>query len=168
MFFSLKARINTGILCILASCIAAGPLCAEEARRPVFSYRDASGSVQAPDLASHKLTAVHFWATWCVPCIAEVPEVDAAQKAYGDKGFKVLAISLDGSIEKVQAFYADHKITSLVPIIDNGATSIGALKVRALPVTIFFDRKGEEIARVEGPLHWLQSPNREFIEKQLR
>jgi len=121
-----------------------------------------------PDFASQKLTAVHFWATWCVPCVAEVPEADAAQIKYGDKGLKILAISMDGSIDKVKQFYDKHAIQALVPILDNGTTAFNALKPRGLPTTIFFDKEGKEIARAEGPIHWLESPNKEFIESHLK
>lgn len=143
------------------------PARAEETRKPVFSYKDASGTEQMPDFAAHTLTAVHFWATWCKPCVAEVPEVDLAQKTYASKGFKVLAISMDGNIDKVKAFYEKHGITALTPMLDNGAISYNALKIPGLPVTVFFNRDGKEIARVEGPMHWNDSKNKQFIESQL-
>src|SRR5690348_15857080 len=98
--------VNTGFSGILASCIAAlcvalpaaaqnaAPLKAETPKPAItVTYKDEHGAAYALDAKAAKLTAVHFWATWCVPCVAELPEVDATQVAYKDKGLQVVALS---------------------------------------------------------------------------
>ncbi len=133
-------------------------------------FKDESGNLHPLNPQQHKLSIVHFWATWCTPCVAELPEVDKAAEAYGGKGVRVVAISLDGDghIDKVKKFLADHKITHLAPNLDFGNASFKASGLKGLPGTLFIDATGKEIARADGPLDWKNKETVEFIEKALR
>ncbi len=135
---------------------------------PALSFTDESGKILGLAAARHKLTAVHFWATWCVPCVEELPAVDTAQKRYADKGFHVIALSMDGkNIAKVSKFMAQHNIRNLQPLVDSEMLSFNALKIPGLPATVFVNARGEEIARVTGPLDWNDKNTTAFIEDQL-
>jgi thiol-disulfide isomerase/thioredoxin len=174
--------MNTGFLALLASCVLS-VLCLSPATAmdwdlvipktikpaPDMPYVDETGKNYTVRDNKGKLTAVHFWATWCVPCIAELPELDGAAKAYGAQGFKVIAISLDGenAMPQVKQFLAEHKITSLTPYLDNDNQSFKAANTLGLPTTIMIDAEGNEIARVAGPLDWKSQPVRAFIETHL-
>lgn len=137
---------------------------------PAAVYKDEKGDVYALNPQENKLTAVHFWATWCVPCIKELSEVDTALATYGSKGFKVVAISLDADdgIPKVKQFFADHKITRLTPYVDFGMASFKASGTNGLPTTIFINAQGQEIARAEGPLAWQKPETITFLESNLK
>ena len=116
-----------------------------------------------------KLTALHFWATWCVPCIAELSEVDEAQGKYEQGGLRIAALALDGkNMANVKKFFADHKIEHLVPLLDDDMQAFQSVQSPGLPVTIFLNSKGEEIARGEGPLDWNSPEVTGFIEKHLK
>ncbi|MDE3061106.1 MAG: TlpA family protein disulfide reductase [Pseudomonadota bacterium] len=137
---------------------------------PAISFKDDAGNVHALDPKAAKLTAVHFWATWCVPCVAELPQVDAAQQAYGRKSFKVIALSLDGTgkMDNVKTFFSNHQITHLTPYLDNAMASFRAAGLHGMPATIFIDGSGNEVARSEGAFDWKGKVVTDFIEKQLQ
>jgi thiol-disulfide isomerase/thioredoxin len=120
------------------------------------------------ETSGHALTAVHLWAIWCVPCLKELPEVDAAAAAYKDKDFHVVAISMDTDMAKVKQFFADKGIKTLVPAIDKDSASFRAAHLRGLPGTLFFNKKGELIGRADGPLDWKAKSTTDFIESQLK
>lgn len=174
------SHVNTGLSAICASVIAAlltalpaaaqnsAPLKPENAQPAIaVTWKDAQGAAHALDAKAAKLTAVHFWATWCVPCVGELPEVDATQAAYKDKGLHIVALSLDTNMDKVKKFFADHKITNLQPNLDPNAGTFQNSKSPGLPTTLFIDAQGNEIARAEGPLDW-KTEGKAFIEDRLK
>ena len=137
--------------------------------QPVL-FKDEKGDLHPLNPQHRKLTAVHFWATWCVPCIAELPEVEATQWAYGGKDFEIVAISLDGdsNMPKVKQFFADHKIEHLIPYLDFGNASFKGTGAKGLPATVFIDTMGKEIARADGPLDWKNPETIDFIKSHIK
>lgn len=119
-------------------------------------YEDENGVQQAPDYAPYEATILHFWATWCVPCVKELPEVDEAAATYAGKGVQFIAISMDSrdNLDKVKKFFKDKKIAHLPIYFDNNNAAFRAAKLRGLPATIFVNSKGEEIDRYDEPLDW--------------
>jgi len=171
--------INTGFLSLLASCVLmlfAGNARADAAidtSRPAkaapVSYVDGNGRVQSLAPAGSKLTIVHFWATWCAPCVEELAEVDAAQATYeGRATFVAISLDGDGTMEKVKAFLREHKLTRLNPNLDNQMASYKAADINGLPTTLFIDQKGNEIGRAEGAVDWSSSEVRGFLDKQVK
>src|SRR4051812_11938852 len=77
---------------------------------PAFSMRDLDGRAISPESLRGKVTIVNFWATWCPPCRAEIPDLVALQKKYGDR-LQVIGVSQDeGPIEPVKRFAADQQM----------------------------------------------------------
>jgi len=132
-------------------------------------FKDDQGHTITLDPAAAKLTIVHFWATWCTPCSAEMPEVDAAQASYDSKDLKIITLSMDGDnqADKVKAFFTEHNIAHLTPYLDRGMESFNAIHSPGLPTTLFINHTGKEIARAEGPLDWKSKETIGFIEKAL-
>ncbi len=116
--------------------------------------------------AGHKLTILHLWATWCVPCVAELPDLDEFAKAHPDLGF--IALSEDMNLEKVKDFFTAHKITALTPALDEKMTMFQKAKVVGLPTTLFIDANGRMFARADGPLDWKSKDVADFIEQHLK
>ena len=142
---------------------------AADAPLPAVRFLDARGAAQTLEPSAHKLTAIHFWATWCVPCVTELPEVDKTLKTYADKGFAVVAISMDGKhVEKVQAFFAEHGITQLTPYFDDKSAAFQALQIRGLPSTVFVDANGKILKHLHGPVAWDSPQVKAFIEEALK
>jgi thiol:disulfide interchange protein DsbD len=106
------------------------------------------GPLDTASLAG-KVVVVDFWATYCVPCIKEIPMFNKLQAEYGPKGLVVIGASQDEEgAEKVQPFLKAHPMNYTVAL---GSPALGEkYKLDALPVTLVFDRKGKLIQRFEG------------------
>lgn len=98
---------------------------------------------------------VNLWATWCVPCVVEMPDLQAlARKVAGD-GILVLPLSSDrGGAEAVRRFYAANRIDALPVLLDPRGEAARAWGSRGLPTTLVIDRQGRERGRVEGAIDW--------------
>jgi peroxiredoxin len=101
-----------------------------------------------------KLVLVNFWATWCVPCQWEMPLMETLYQAYKDRGFVILAISLDqGDAERVRAFVRDRKLTYRVAL-DPSHEVARSFGVRGLPATLLVGRDGNIKGVTYGPKEW--------------
>ena len=97
---------------------------------------------------------INFWATWCAPCIEEMPSLDRLQSKF-NKGFKVLAISIDrDGVENVKNFYIETKIKKLDQFFDFKNSVAQELELFGLPTSFFVDKKGNIIAKYQGPAEW--------------
>ena len=98
-----------------------------------------------------QIVLLNFWTSWCAPCRAEMPLLQALYEAYGDDGLVVLAINLGEEPERVAAFVADLGLS--FPVLLDEKASVGTLyRVRAAPTTYFIDRDGLIRQRYVGPL----------------
>ena len=106
-----------------------------------------------------KVVLLNFWATWCGPCIAEIPRFSSWQTKYGPRGFQVLGISMDDNIPPVQK--AIHKYQLTYPII-MGDEHLGELfgGVLGLPVTFLISPEGKILAHYQGETDLNQLENR--------
>ncbi|HVU36149.1 MAG TPA: TlpA disulfide reductase family protein [Opitutaceae bacterium] len=78
---------------------------------PDFAEKDLSGQPLSVGRFKGKVVLVDFWATWCPPCRAELPNVVAAYQKYHDKGFEIVGVSLDKDESQLKSFLAEHKMT---------------------------------------------------------
>ena len=137
-------------------------------KAPAFHYVDAAGKALTLDASKHKLTALHFWATWCAPCVDELPQIDDAQDIFGEK-LQIVPISLDGkNAAKVQKFIKDHKIEHLPVLLDPTSKTSKLAGLKGLPGTLIIDQKGNIIARADGPLDWQQEDVANFLKARLK
>lgn len=127
------------------------------------SYKDADGAEQTLDTSRNRLTALHFWAAWCIPCVKEMPKVNAAQKRYEGMGFQIIPISEDFNTGQVKKFYDANNIDALGIWLDSNQNALQKLKVKGLPTTIFINSSGSEISRVEGEVKWESGAFDQFV-----
>lgn len=101
-----------------------------------------------------KPVLVNLWATWCAPCIKEMPTLDALQAARGD-GLLVVPVSQDQRPELVAPFWKKRGYKSITPWLDPDARMSEETNGGSLPATIFYDVAGKEVWRVLGDLDWM-------------
>lgn len=106
---------------------------------PSFSARDLNGWTVSSDQWRGKVTLVNFWATWCAPCRAEIPELIALQDKYRDR-LQIIGVSQDeGSVEAVERFVAEQKINYVV-VMATPELQKSFPGVFGLPTTFLLDR----------------------------
>ncbi len=122
---------------------------------PEIGFVDADG--KALSLADYqgKVVLLNFWATWCAPCVKEMPSLDRLQAEMGKGRFAVVPLSLDGpSKPKVAPFYRDKNLVNLGIYFDAGRKVQQALDIVVLPTSILIDVQGREIGRMVGDADW--------------
>lgn len=126
-----------------------------DAPLPDFVFTDAEGKAHGPaDFAGRGLV-INLWATWCPPCVAEMPALDRLAAAMAPENVLVLPLSSDrGGAAVVRAFYERTQVRHLGVWLDPRGAAGRALGARGLPTTILVDRGGRERARLEGDAAW--------------
>jgi len=123
---------------------------------PDISFKDPDG--EDITLAEFRGTPVlvNLWATWCAPCVKELPTLDALAKTQRrDGALGVIAVSQDmGPHGSVEAFLQKLGATDLGAYHDPKMALSGALNAQVMPTTILFDREGREVWRYTGDLDW--------------
>ncbi|MBX7219487.1 MAG: TlpA family protein disulfide reductase [Blastocatellia bacterium] len=110
-------------------------------KAPVFSIPNIKGGTAALSNFKGKVVLVNFWATWCGPCVSELPELNALQKEFNPQGFEIVGISMDDDAETVKHFM---KGTPMNYTVGMGNPSVQSKfgKTGVLPTTYLIDRKG--------------------------
>jgi thiol-disulfide isomerase/thioredoxin len=122
---------------------------------PDAVFTDGAGAVRRISDFAGKGLVVNLWATWCVPCVAELPALAALARRVADDGILVLPLSSDrGGAEAVSKFYAGHGIEGLGVWLDPKGDLARAWGARGIPTTLIIDRQGREHARFEGAADW--------------
>jgi thiol-disulfide isomerase/thioredoxin len=122
---------------------------------PMTVFLDEAGNRLTLEKFKGKIVVLNLWATWCTPCVAEMPMLDRLQQQLEGLGVIVVALSIDSKGAKVvREFYDEHQITHLEVYVDPTARAQGEFKVIGLPTTILIDREGNDRGRIVGPAEW--------------
>ncbi|HEY1607042.1 MAG TPA: TlpA disulfide reductase family protein [Allosphingosinicella sp.] len=121
---------------------------------PTAEFQDPNGESVSFAVFQGKPLLVNFWATWCTPCVAEMPTLDALAGNMKDR-LQVVTLSQDSDGRaKVDAFFRAHRFKTIEPYLDPRMDMTSALQLGALPTTILYDAHGREIWRAVGPEDW--------------
>ncbi len=111
---------------------------------------------------------INLWATWCVPCVAEMPSLAALSKMLAPDDIAVLPLSSDhGGAEAVIAFYHEHGITGLPVLLDPSGAAARACNVQGIPTSLIIDTKGRERGRLEGSADWSTPEASKIVRKMV-
>ncbi|MCG8543531.1 MAG: TlpA family protein disulfide reductase [Alphaproteobacteria bacterium] len=124
---------------------------------PVPDTAVRNGDGQPVRLADFKgrVVLVNFWATWCAPCIREMPSLDRLQAAMGGNGFTVFAVNEDRNGAKVAApFLEKLGVKNLGINLDDKMAFARSLGVRGLPASFLVDRNGRIVGALHGLAEW--------------
>src|SRR6476646_8325629 len=124
---------------------------------PALAFQGPDG--QPTHLASFRgrPVLVNLWATWCGPCVVEMPSLDAlAGRQTAGQGLQIVAISQDSSDgrRKVTDFFAQRRFQHLQPYLDSEMGLMFGLGLDTLPTTILYDSQGHEVWRMVGMADW--------------
>jgi thiol-disulfide isomerase/thioredoxin len=121
---------------------------------PAVSFVDLAGNLASLSEFSGKVVLVNLWATWCGPCLREMPSLERMQSRLGDK-IVVVAISEDrGGSKTVEPFIGKLGLKSVKIYLDPKSAVERAFKVQGLPTSFLIDREGRVLGRVEGAAEW--------------
>lgn len=127
----------------------------------------AGKTINAKDFAG-KVVIINFWASWCTPCIEEVPSLVSLVKA--DPNIVIIAVSGDQNKDDVAAFlksFPDFNKPPIYVILENAKSLVDQFKVNKLPESFIFNPKGELVKKVTGTINWHTADSIEYF-KALR
>jgi thiol-disulfide isomerase/thioredoxin len=142
------SRFATGEMARLVAMDAPPPL-------PTRSLRDASNAETTLAAYQGEVIVLNLWATWCAPCVEEMPTLGAVQRRFGDR-LRVVTVSVDaeGQRARAQEQLAELSGGSLPFLLDITRGILFDVQAPGMPVTIIYDREGQELARLAGGADW--------------
>jgi len=122
---------------------------------PTTGFLDVNGKPVSLDAYKGKIVLVNIWATWCPPCLAELPSIDALEAELGGADFAVVPVAMGRNpVVAIKKFYQKAGIKNLPILRDPRQKFARANGILGLPTTIILNTKGEEIARMIGDADW--------------
>ncbi len=122
---------------------------------PEYRFLDGDGAeISLVDFRG-RLVLLNFRATWCPPCVEEMPSLDRLQARFGGERFEVVALSLDRQgLDAIMPFFTEHGLDALRPYSDPSMASMSAFKLAGLPTSLIIGPQGHIVATMAGPADW--------------
>ncbi len=135
---------------------------------PDFNIKNLGGGSASLSDYRGKVVLVNFWATWCGPCKAEMPSMEALYRSHGRDDFEILAVSIDlGDETPVRSFVEDFGFT--FPILLDSQFDVNDLfQVRVVPTSIVIDRNGVVTDRLLGAKDWNDPDAQAFVKELIQ
>jgi peroxiredoxin len=170
---SIKKIAFLVILVVLAALVVAGwlvmdrktgnKIIASGDRAPEFRLQKSdAGSVSLADLRG-KVVMVHFWATWCPPCVEELPTLDKLHNSTLGKDFEMLAVSVDEEGAGTVAPFIQKNRLNLPVLFDPGGDVARLYGTYKFPETYILDRTGVVRYKAIGPRDWTEPANIQIL-----
>jgi peroxiredoxin len=131
-----------------------------------FTLKNLSGQEVSLTDFRGKVILLNFWATWCPPCIAEIPRFNKLRKAYAKKNFEIVAVSTDRSLSTARKFIRKHPVSFIV-LHDSSIKVSRKYNVFSIPTTFLIDKKGKIIEKFLGGHDWNSPEIRKKIDELL-
>jgi peroxiredoxin len=159
----MKEHLRLGLVVLVVIALAFGYVKMQEdkgyglkAGTPAPELRLPARDGKAVDLGSFRgrLVVLNFWATWCPPCVAEMPSLERMHKALSAEGLSVVAVSVDEDEAALTAFVQRAGITFPVLRDPGGAVATASFKTTGYPETFVIDARGVILETYVGPAEW--------------
>ena len=135
---------------------------------PEFSLPDLEGKIVRLSDLRGKVLVLNFWATWCPPCVEEMPSLEKLHRHFQGRPFEVVAVSVDAEgVEKVREFVKKGGFTFRV-LHDRKKTTERPFGVRGLPISYVIDTKGRMVAGAIGAKDWASKKAYAYFEGLLK
>lgn len=122
---------------------------------PAIRFLDRDEQERSLDDFRGRVVLLNFWATWCGPCVEEMPSLERLQAELAGEKFMVLPLSQDrAGLPLVREFYQAHALTGLAMFADRSSSAGRSFKLRGLPTSVLLDPEGRELGRFEGSADW--------------
>jgi cytochrome c biogenesis protein CcmG, thiol:disulfide interchange protein DsbE len=130
---------------------------------PDFTLQDAQSQVTLSQLHG-QVVVLNFWATWCAPCVEEIPSLVEMQRRMKAKGVTVVAVSVDVDEQAYRQFVKDHNV-NLLTLRDPSGKSNGLYGTFKFPETYIIDRNGVMRRKFIGAIDWTEPEITDFLSK---
>jgi cytochrome c biogenesis protein CcmG, thiol:disulfide interchange protein DsbE len=151
------------ILLALSGCYSGTRPSRVGAAAPDFTVRDSDRAVKLSQLKG-QVVVLNFWATWCPPCVEELPSLMQMQQRMKSKGVTVLAVSIDADEGSYRQFLKDHNV-NLLSVRDPDQKSSGLYGTFKFPETYIVDRNGVVRRKFIGAVDWTEPEVIDFLGK---
>jgi thiol-disulfide isomerase/thioredoxin len=164
-----SARLAAALAPLAKGELAALSVASDPRRPEPFAFQREDGSKATLADFRGRAVLLNLWATWCVPCRAEMPALDRLQAAKGGPGFEVVAVNVDTArLDRRAAFLDSIGVKTLTRYADPSGDAFETLrrdgKALGLPVTLIIDKEGCEVAAVEGGAKWDSAEAQALVE----
>ncbi|OGQ83863.1 MAG: hypothetical protein A3F90_00910 [Deltaproteobacteria bacterium RIFCSPLOWO2_12_FULL_60_19] len=136
-------------------------------RAPDFTLQDLSGKRLSLKDFKGKLVFLNFWATWCIPCRDEMPQMEKLHREFKSQGLEIVAVNFREDKQTVKKFVAELGLTFRILLDSDGSVS-NEYGAWSLPLSYFVDRKGIFIGKVNGDRPWDGKEARAFLRELLQ
>ncbi len=138
----------------------------EKLPAPDFTLEDLNGRKVRLKGLKGKVIFLNFWATWCPPCVQEMPTMEKLHQTFGQKGLTVLAINYREDAKQVKKFFSKYKLT-FIALLDLDGKVSERYRAWGLPVTVIINKRGEIVGKVIGSRDWHSKEAKEFFRRLL-
>ncbi|HKC23492.1 MAG TPA: TlpA disulfide reductase family protein [Thermoanaerobaculia bacterium] len=142
-----------------------GPIAFSAAAARAMKVQLPGGGTRDVSKPQGKLFVVHFWATWCEPCLEELPGLVAyAREIKNDPSVELLAVSVDDDLKTVSEWLKAHDAADLPVALDPGRKIATKMGTQKFPETYILSAKGDVLGHVKGPVDWTSKEIRAQID----
>jgi peroxiredoxin len=133
---------------------------------PKFELKDPAGKPLSLSELKGKVVFVNFWATWCLPCIEEMPAMEKLHQELQKEGLVILAVNFQEGTERVKEFLTKHNLT-FTALLDHDGKVAERYQAWALPVSVIINKRGEIVARAMGSKDWDSKESLQYFRQLL-